>query len=83
MIEVADTGLGIDPETLKRLFEPFAQADRSLDRSRGGLGLGLALVKGMVELHGGEVSAHSDGPGKGARFTVSLPLDQREVAVHS
>ena len=83
VIEVADTGLGIDPETLKRLFEPFAQADRSLDRSRGGLGLGLALVKGMVELHGGEVSAHSDGPGKGARFTVSLPLDQREVAVHS
>jgi signal transduction histidine kinase len=43
----------------------------------------LALVKGMVELHGGEVSAHSDGPGKGARFTVSLPLDQQEVAVHA
>ena len=79
VLEVADTGLGIDPETLKRLFEPFAQADRSLDRSRGGLGLGLALVKGMVELHGGEVSAHSDGPGKGSRFTVKFPLDEREV----
>ena len=77
VLEVADTGLGIDPETLKRLFEPFAQADRSLDRSRGGLGLGLALVKGMVELHGGEVSAHSDGPGRGARFTVKLPLAER------
>ena len=79
VLEVADTGLGIDPETLNRLFEPFAQADRSLDRSRGGLGLGLALVKGMVELHGGEVSAHSDGPGKGSRFTVKLPLVERAV----
>jgi PAS domain S-box-containing protein len=79
VLQVADTGLGIDPETLKRLFEPFAQADRSLDRSRGGLGLGLALVKGMVELHGGEVSAHSDGPGKGSRFTVKLPLVERTV----
>ncbi|MHB8873506.1 MAG: hybrid sensor histidine kinase/response regulator, partial [Myxococcaceae bacterium] len=77
VLEVADTGLGIDPETLGKLFEPFAQADRSLDRSRGGLGLGLALVKGMVELHGGEVSAHSDGPGRGARFTVKLPLAER------
>ena len=75
VLEVADTGMGIDAETLKRLFEPFAQADRSLDRSRGGLGLGLALVKGMVELHGGEVSARSDGPGKGARFTIKLPVD--------
>jgi PAS domain S-box-containing protein len=74
VLEVADTGVGIDAETLSRLFEPFAQADRSLDRSRGGLGLGLALVKGLVALHGGEVAAHSDGPGAGARFTVRLPL---------
>jgi CheY-like chemotaxis protein len=80
VVQVADTGLGIDPVTLKRLFEPFAQADRSLDRSRGRLGLGLALVKGMVELHGGEVSAYSDGPGKGSRFTVKLPLVERAVA---
>ena len=64
VLEVADTGTGIDPDTLERLFEPFAQADRSLDRSRGGLGLGLALVKGMVELHGGEVSATATAPGR-------------------
>ena len=77
VLEVADTGVGIDQDTLQRLFEPFAQADRSLVRSRGGLGLGLALVKGLVELHGGTASAHSDGPGKGARFTLELPLEER------
>ena len=76
VLEIADTGTGIDHDTLTQLFEPFAQADRSLDRSRGGLGLGLALVKGMVNIHGGEVSAHSEGPGKGARFTINLPLDE-------
>lgn len=74
VLEVADTGMGIDPETRARLFEPFEQADRSLDRSRGGLGLGLALVKGIVALHEGDVRAESDGPGRGARFTVTLPL---------
>jgi len=72
---VRDNGMGIVPEMLSRIFEPFAQADTSLDRSRGGLGLGLALVKGLTELHGGEVTAHSDGPGKGAEFTVVLPLE--------
>lgn len=77
VLEVADTGLGIDADTLKRLFQPFAQAERSLSQSRGGIGLGLALVKGLVELHGGAVSAHSDGPGQGARFTVRLPLDDK------
>ncbi len=80
VLEIADTGVGIDSETLARIFEPFAQADRSLDRSRGGLGLGLALVKGMVELHGGQAVAHSDGPGRGARFAIRLPLDQRKAA---
>jgi PAS domain S-box-containing protein len=80
VLEVSDAGLGIDSETLERLFEPFAQADRSLDRSRGGLGLGLALVKGLVELHGGEVSAHSDGPGQGARFSIKLPLEEHVAA---
>jgi len=77
VLEVADTGVGIDADTLKRLFQPFAQAERSLSQSRGGMGLGLALVKGLVELHGGAVSAHSDGPGRGARFTVRLPLEDR------
>jgi PAS domain S-box-containing protein len=73
-VRVADTGEGLSRQMLERLFEPFTQADRSLDRSKGGLGLGLALAKGIVDLHGGEVRAHSAGPGKGAEFTVLLPL---------
>ncbi len=75
VIRVADTGAGMASETLARLFQPFMQADATLDRSKGGLGLGLALVKGLVELHGGTVSAHSDGLGKGAEFVVRLPLE--------
>jgi signal transduction histidine kinase len=71
---VQDTGVGITEDMLPRLFDIFAQADRSLERSRGGLGLGLALVKGLVSLHGGTVSAASEGPGRGATFTVLLPL---------
>jgi CheY-like chemotaxis protein len=74
LVQVRDDGAGIQPELLARLFEPFVQADRTLDRSRGGLGLGLALVKGLVELHGGSVIAKSEGPGKGALFTLRLPL---------
>jgi CheY-like chemotaxis protein len=74
VLEVTDTGVGIDSESLGRLFVPFVQADRSLDRTRHGLGLGLALLKTLVELHGGRVDAHSLGPGTGARFTVTLPL---------
>jgi two-component system CheB/CheR fusion protein len=73
-IRVADTGVGIAPEMLARLFEPFAQADTTLDRSKGGLGLGLALSKGLVELHGGAISAHSPGLGQGAEFVLRLPL---------
>ena len=80
VLEVADTGIGIDPETRKRLFEPFTQSDRSLDRSRGGLGLGLALVKGMVELHGGTVGEHGENPGQGARFIIELPVEERGTA---
>jgi signal transduction histidine kinase/CheY-like chemotaxis protein len=73
-IVVRDTGIGIAPELLPRLFEKFVQGDGSMERSRGGLGLGLALVKGLVELHGGEVQAASGGVGQGAEFTVRLPL---------
>ena len=74
IVRVADSGAGIAPEMLPRLFEPFTQADTTLDRSRGGLGLGLALVKGLVEQHGGRIDAESDGVGRGAAFTVRLPL---------
>jgi two-component system CheB/CheR fusion protein len=74
VLRVRDTGVGITRETIDRLFEPFMQADRSLDRARGGLGLGLALVKGLAELHGGSVAANSEGPGRGAELTVRLPL---------
>lgn len=72
-ITVSDNGIGMAPELLKRAFELFAQAQRSADRSQGGLGIGLALVRSLVELHGGRVTAHSDGIGKGSRFTVCLP----------
>jgi PAS domain S-box-containing protein len=74
VLRVTDTGTGIDPALLGRLFEPFMQADRTLDRTGGGLGLGLALVKGLVDLHQGDVRAHSEGLGKGAELTVRLPL---------
>jgi len=77
LIEVSDTGAGIQPELLDRLFDPLMQAHRTLHQSRGGLGLGLAVVKGIVELHGGVVWAASDGPGRGAVFTIQLPLESR------
>jgi CheY-like chemotaxis protein len=72
-IEVADSGCGIDPAFLPFVFDRFRQADSSTTRRHGGLGLGLALVRHLVELHGGTVSAHSEGAGKGARFTLVLP----------
>ncbi len=77
-LSVADTGMGMEPEALGWVFEPFRQADRTLDRSRGGLGLGLALVKGMVQLHNGEVVASSDGVGRGSTFTIRLPTGDAE-----
>jgi PAS domain S-box-containing protein len=73
-IRIADDGIGIAPEMLARMFQPFTQADESLHRTFGGLGLGLALVKGLVELHDGRVEAHSRGPGTGSEFVLSLPL---------
>ncbi|HEY3320465.1 MAG TPA: PAS domain S-box protein [Planctomycetota bacterium] len=71
---VQDTGIGMNAQILSRIFEPFAQAEKDLARSRGGLGLGLALVKGIVGLHGGTVNAASEGPERGSRFTVELPM---------
>jgi len=72
-IEVSDTGCGIAPELLARVFDLFVQGRQSMDRRAGGLGLGLAIVRSMVERHGGSVRAHSAGEGQGATFTVSLP----------
>jgi PAS domain S-box-containing protein len=84
VIHVQDKGIGIAPDLFPRLFDVFAQADRSLARSRGGLGVGLSVVKGLVELHGGEVQVTSGGPGKGAAFTVRLPLkDERKALAES
>lgn len=74
VLRVEDDGVGIAPEMLDRVFQRFAQADETLDRSGGGLGLGLALVERLVSLHGGTVSAHSEGEGQGSRFLVELPL---------
>ena len=76
VVSVQDTGVGMDPETLGRLFEPFSQADSGIDRSRGGLGLGLALVKRLVELHGGTVAAHSAGLGQGTLVELRIPLQE-------
>lgn len=79
-IVVADNGPGLDPDLVPRVFDLFSQATSTLDRSRGGLGLGLALVKRLVELHGGQVRAESAGPGQGAAFTVRLPRVERRQA---
>ena len=73
-IEVRDNGIGIEPELLPHIFDVFRQADQSLDRSKGGLGLGLALVRKLVEAHQGAVEAMSQGPGMGSRFFIHLPL---------
>ncbi|MEW6372496.1 MAG: ATP-binding protein [Pseudomonadota bacterium] len=70
---VRDTGVGIGPELMPRLFDIFVQGSVSLDRSQGGLGIGLALVNNLVKLHGGTIGAHSEGQGKGSSFTVRLP----------
>jgi PAS domain S-box-containing protein len=81
VLRVRDAGVGIAPEMLPRVFDLFAQADRSLDRSQGGLGIGLSLVRALVRLHGGTVAAFSDGPGRGSEFVVRLPaLDEGQPA---
>ncbi|HWJ94238.1 MAG TPA: ATP-binding protein [Telluria sp.] len=79
-LTVADDGIDIAPEFVPHVFDLFAQAERPADRSSGGLGLGLALVKSLVGLHGGKVSCTSDGFGKGSRFTFTLPLYARDGA---
>jgi signal transduction histidine kinase len=78
-IQVADTGQGIAPDFLPRLFERFTQADTSTTRRQGGIGLGLSIVKALVELHGGTVHAESPGAGRGATFTVRMPVTPQDV----
>jgi signal transduction histidine kinase/ActR/RegA family two-component response regulator len=73
VIQVADTGIGISPTLLPRIFDLFVQEERTLDRTKGGLGIGLTLVKRLVEMHGGSVGAFSEGPGRGSVFTIRLP----------
>jgi PAS domain S-box-containing protein len=77
VLRVRDTGIGLAPEALTQIFELFAQAVPTRDRARGGLGIGLALVKTLVELHGGTVSADSPGPGRGSEFVIRLPAEGR------
>ena len=76
-VRVCDTGIGITPDTLPRVFDMFVQGDRGVDRAHGGLGIGLSLVKRLVELHGGQVRAFSAGAGQGSEFVVQLPLHVR------
>src|SRR5207247_508381 len=79
ILTVADSGVGISLDALPTIFQRYRQAQVDPERPNGGLGLGLALVKGLVELHGGTVSAASDGAGAGATFMVVLPLDENGV----
>ena len=78
-LAVHDTGAGIGSDVIPQLFEPFMQVEKTLDRSAGGLGLGLALVKGLVELHGGTVRVQSEGIGRGTSFVVRLPLETQRA----
>lgn len=82
-VTVADNGVGMDAALLKRVFDMFAQAERTSDRSQGGLGIGLALVKSLVELHDGRVFASSEGIGKGSQFTICLPHLKERAEIFS
>jgi CheY-like chemotaxis protein len=81
IVVVSDDGIGIESTLLPQIFDVFAQAEQSLDRTRGGLGLGLAVTKGLIELHGGTISAASDGKGRGAAFTIRLPAEMEPAAI--
>lgn len=76
VLKVIDSGIGMEPDFLARAFEPFSQVDRGIGRRRGGLGIGLSLVKGLIEMHGGEVHASSEGLGHGAEITIRLPTQK-------
>ena len=79
VLTVKDSGLGIPPEQLERIFDMFTQVDATLERAQGGLGIGLTLVKRLVEMHGGTVTAHSEGRGRGSEFVVRLPILEAEA----
>jgi CheY-like chemotaxis protein/nitrogen-specific signal transduction histidine kinase len=83
VVRIADTGIGIPPSVLPRVFELFVQADTSLDRAKSGLGIGLALVQKLVDLHGGSVTASSAGVGQGSEFVVRLPVSDDEAVTVS
>jgi len=79
LVSVKDDGIGIPPDMLPRIFEPFAQVERSRERSEGGLGIGLTLVKRLLELHGGDIEVRSKGPGRGSEFIARLPVTSLEA----
>src|SRR5215210_4899182 len=83
LVKVRDSGIGIPADMLPRVFEMFMQVDRSLERTQGGLGIGLSLVRGLVELHGGSVEARSEGPGRGSEFLVHLSIHPPARAAHA
>jgi two-component system CheB/CheR fusion protein len=83
VIRVADEGRGIEPHMLPRIFDLFVQGEQTLARSEGGLGIGLTLLRSLVQLHDGSVDAHSDGPGRGSTFTVRLPLAAPDAAAEA
>ncbi len=77
VLQITDNGVGISPDLLPRIFDLFVQSERTLDRAQGGLGIGLSVVKRLIEMHGGKVQARSDGLGRGTTFEIRLPLIQR------
>jgi PAS domain S-box-containing protein len=81
VVKVRDNGIGIPPEMMPHIFEMFTQVDRSLNRSRGGLGIGLTLVRRLVDMHGGTIDVHSDGEGKGSEFVIRLPVATQPVEI--